>query len=271
MRKTLINIAVMNASSAVTDAEVAAATKALQTQVSRDFAPAWGIDAKLTIHNPTNPPADQWWLVILDHSDQAGALGYHDLTTTGLPLGKIFAGTDKQTGNSWTVTASHELLEMLGDPDINLTAFIQPNDTSGTLLAYEVCDACEADEFGYQIDGVLVSDFVYPSWFMSFFDGKSVQFDFMKKIGKPFELLPGGYIGAFDVASGSGWHQITNEKTEIKFDMRARVGSRRERRRTLRQHWMKSKPNHQAIQAVQRGYTASTALIEAAGTGELVK
>ena len=37
-----------------------------------------------------------------------------------------------------------------------------------SLYAYEVCDACEADQFGYDIDGVLVSDFVFPSWFESF-------------------------------------------------------------------------------------------------------
>jgi len=50
--------------------------------------------------------------VILDDSDQAGALGYHDLTSDGLPIGKVFAASDLKAGTSWTVTASHELLEM---------------------------------------------------------------------------------------------------------------------------------------------------------------
>ena len=112
----------------------------------------------------TPAPAGTWWLVILDDSDQAGALGYHDLTPDGLPIGKIFAASDLKAGDSWSVTASHELLEMLADPNINLTVFVQDADTTGTLYAYEVCDACEDDSFGYKINSnVLVSDFVYPA------------------------------------------------------------------------------------------------------------
>jgi hypothetical protein len=38
----------------------------------------------------SQPASGSWWLVMLDDSDQAGALGYHDLTSDGLPLGNIF-------------------------------------------------------------------------------------------------------------------------------------------------------------------------------------
>jgi hypothetical protein len=236
-----IKIAVINASKALTDKKVEAAVPALQTQVHRDFAPAWGIDADLTfVPKGKKPPQGSWWLVILDTSDQAGALGYHDLTKEGLPLGKVFAQSDIQYGYQWTVTASHELLEMLGDPDINLTAFVQPNAKTGTLYAYEVCDACEADSFGYKINGTLVSDFIYPAWFESFRKKGSTQFDYGKHIHEPFQLLAGGYIGVFDVKSGTGWHQITAEGAPFRYDMRPRIGSRRERRRTTRDQWMKS-------------------------------
>jgi hypothetical protein len=165
--------------------------------------------------------------VILDNSDQAGALGYHDVTKGGSPLGKVFAKTDLQYKEKWSVTASHELLEMLADPNINLTVFEQAT-TGGRLYAYEVCDACEADAFSYSVGGVSVSDFVYPSWFESFRDPKSTQFDFRKKISKPFELLKGGYIGIYDVTAGTGWQQLTAQKNN--FRARPPVGSRRERR-----------------------------------------
>src|SRR5258708_5261525 len=139
-----IRIAVINASTVLTDAQVKAAVPALQTQVHRDFAPAWGVDADLSfVPKGESPDPGAWWLVILDTSDAAGALGYHDLTNEGLPLGKVFAKSDIDLGYAWTVTASHELLEMLGDPDINLTAFVEYTDKSGILYAYEVCDACE--------------------------------------------------------------------------------------------------------------------------------
>lgn len=236
-----IQIAVINQSTVLTDADVSAAVPALQAQIHRDFAPAWGIDADLTfVGGGAQPAAGQWWAVVLDNSDQAGALGYHDLTSEGLPVGKIFAGTDAQYGSKWTVTASHEILEMLGDPDINQTVFAQSSDTAGILYAYENCDACESDPYGYDIDGVTVSDFVYPAWFETFRQPNSTQFDYQKQITAPFQLLPGGYIGTYNVTSGSGWTQITADQAPHTYQMRAPVGSRRERRRTTRDRWMKS-------------------------------
>jgi hypothetical protein len=244
-----VKVAVINQSTVVDDDEVRTATAALQKQVHDHFCPAWGIDADLQfVPTGSAPPAGSWWLVILDNADQAGALGYHDITDEGLPLGKAFAGTDKRYGTEWTVTASHELLEMLGDPDINLTAFVEDSKTSGRLFAYEVADACEADEFGYVIDGVLVSDFVYPSWFESFWKPGSTQFDYCKKIQEPFELLPGGYIGEYDVKVGGGWTQVTAQTSQMKYAMRPSVGSRRERRRTPRSDWMRSKVSWKALQ-----------------------
>ena len=56
-------------------------------------------------------------------------------------MAKCFAGTDLKYGYTWSLTASHELLEMLADPNINLTVLVQTADTAGTLDTYEVCDA----------------------------------------------------------------------------------------------------------------------------------
>jgi hypothetical protein len=246
-------ISVINESTVVTNAEVTPVVAALQQQVTNDFRPIWGIDAELTIiPQGTQPPTGTWWLVILDDSDQAGALGYHDLTPDGMPIGKVFAASDLKFGASWSVTASHELLEMLADPNINLTVFVQNANTTGTLYAYEVCDACEDDSFGYQINGVTLSDFVYPSWFESFRAQGSVQFDRMNRIQSPLELLSGGYIGVFNVADGSGWQQQTAEKHPLNQKHRGHVGSRRERRSVERSQWMLSLPQRKIINNAQQ-------------------
>ena len=226
-----IKIAVINSSTVVSNEEVKATIPALQKQVSEHFAPVWGIDADLRFVDSgagESPDPGEWWLVVLDDSDQAGALGYHDITREGLPLGKVFAKTDQHYGEKWTGTASHELLEMLADPNINLTVFENPNG-GGRLYAYEVCDACEAEAFGYQIDGVFVSDFVYPAWFESFRDPKTTRFDYTGNITAPFQLLSGGYIGIYDVTQGGGWTQLTAANS-LNFRSRPPVGSRRERR-----------------------------------------
>jgi hypothetical protein len=243
-----IKISVMNASTVLKDDQVSAAVSALQKQVSRDFYPVWGVDADLDfVATEQEPPAGHWWLTVLDNSDQAGALGYHDVTKDGLPLGKVFAGTDLVYGTAWTVTASHELLEMLGDPAINLTAlaitgFDVAQNSVGRLWAYEVCDPCEADQDGYLIDEVLLSDFVYPSWFEPFRPASSAQFDKSNRITEPFQLSPGGYAGVYDMTSGTGWQQISRPLPQVApaSNERAPLGSRRERRRTPRNQWVTS-------------------------------
>jgi hypothetical protein len=128
----------------------------------------------------------------------------------------------------------------LADPNINLTAFVQNATTSGTLYAYEICDACESDNYGYSIGNVQVSDFVYPAWFETFRAEGSTQFDQNNSIQSPLELLPGGYIGIFNVSDGSGWTQAIAEKKLTETLQRGNVGSRRERRRVPRQHWVVS-------------------------------
>ena len=81
-----IQISVINESTVLADTDVAPVVAALQKQVTNDFGPVWGTAAQLTVGpKGTQPPNGSWWLVMLDDSDQANALGYHDLTTEGLP------------------------------------------------------------------------------------------------------------------------------------------------------------------------------------------
>jgi hypothetical protein len=248
-----IQISVINESTVLADKDVVPVVAALQKQVTNDFGPVWGTSVQLTIVPKGNqPPSGNWWLVLLDDSDQANALGYHDLTTEGLPIGKVFAASDLKAGTSWTVTASHELLEILADPNVNLTVFVESSNTAGVLYAYEVCDACEDDSLGYQIDNVLMSDFVYPSWFESFRTEGSTQFDRMNKMQNPFQLLAGGYIGIFNVASGSGWQQQTAEKRPTNVLNRGAVGTRRERRGIPHELWINSLPQRKIAGNAQK-------------------
>ena len=168
-------------------------------------------------------------IVLTDNPDQAGALGYHEMTSQGTPLGKVFAKLDIQSGSSWTVTLSHELLEILVDPWINWCA----EGTDGKIYALEVCDAVEADELGYEINGVMVSDFITPSWFEP---TEADRVDFKRRLSKSMELARGGYVSFLDPAQG--WTQITAEGAG---GPPIPAGSRMQRRKMGIAEWRRSK------------------------------
>jgi hypothetical protein len=206
----MTSVAIINRSTVLTDDAVRVAVAALQKQVIKEFADSGWPQAEVAFLDPTaaiNP--GQWSLILLDDTDQAGALGYHDLpqAENGMPIGYVFAKTDAQYGLSWTVTASHELLEMLADPWIEKVALHQIGETGALLYSYEVCDACEDDALGYDINGVRVSDFVYPAWFQDWRPNGSTKFDHTGAIDAPFRLAGGGYISTF--TPGTGWQQVS--------------------------------------------------------------
>ncbi len=159
---------------------------ALQKFVDDYFAPVWGTPARLA--KATGFVQGNWAIAFLEDADVANALGYHDLTPDGLPLAKVFVRTTLEAGDQVSVTASHELAEMLADPAINLYS-TGPN--AQYLYAYETADPVEEESFS--VDGISMSDFVFPSYFEVFRKANSVQFDQMNKVTKPFQILKGGY------------------------------------------------------------------------------
>lgn len=220
-------IAVLNRSTVCTDDEVHGITEAAQQSLAENFRPQWGgITAKLTFVPSTD--LESWKgkpnLVFLDTSDEANALGYHDFTPEGLPLGKAFAKTDQMYGAKISVTATHELWEMLVDPNIRLTV---EDDQRSVFVAYESADAVEADKFAHDVNGFAISNFVLPNYFVR---GTPGPYDFGQILTGPFELAEGGYE-SFWTPNG-GWQQRTADLGETKASDRPRVGSRRERRRS---------------------------------------
>lgn len=178
---------------------------ACQRQVIEHFAKpppdGWGVAATVRAATVDQPARATEWLVgLFTQSDQPGALGYHDETEFGQPLAKVFPLLDAGDGVHWSVTVSHEILELLADPMLGL-CFQAPD---GRIWAGEVCDAVEADT--YTIDGVSVSNFVLPSYFQP--PKHATTYDFMGKIIEPLEIRPGGYGQTFE--PGHGWTMIDN-------------------------------------------------------------
>lgn len=234
----MIHVAIINASTVVPDHEVETAVPAFQTQVHRDFAPVWGVDAEVSfVRHGHHPRSGAWWLVLHDHTNQADMDGLHELTNEGLPLGKIYAQPAIESDGTWTVTASHELLEMLVDPDVNLAAQVSHPDGRSTLYAYEVCDQCQDLADAYHIDGIAVSDFVYPAWFETFHRKHPTQLDHLKRIERPFQILTGGYAQVWHLGTQGGWRQVDAEEHPVTV-----LSSRFIRRTMTRSAWRESRP-----------------------------
>jgi hypothetical protein len=160
--------------------------RALQKFVDDHFAPVWGVSCR--IERTTGFVKGAWALVFLDDSDAPGTLAYHDLTPEGLPLSKVFVRTVVKQRESVSVTASHELAEMLVDPAMNLLS-IGPDEKSA--WCYETADPVE--EATFDVAGLPMSDFVHPAWFEGFRKPGSVRFDHLGRVKRPFQLLKGGY------------------------------------------------------------------------------
>src|SRR5437762_13993781 len=114
---------------------------ALQTFLDDYFVPVWGTPAQLV--KTTTFRKGAWAMAFLEDADVANALGYHDLTPDGLPLSKVFVKSTRAVGQKVSVTACHELAEMLVDPAINLCA----TSPGSSFYAYEIAVAVEEVEF----------------------------------------------------------------------------------------------------------------------------
>jgi hypothetical protein len=169
---------------------------ALQTQVRLHVAQAWGIGNSSTVRVMDTPVPGHWPVAILDDSDIQGALGYHE-TDPGnpvLPVGKVFVKTDERYGLAPSVTLSHEVLEIIGDP----WAANAIQATASEWWAMELCDPVEADRDGYSLEGVLLSDFVLPAWFF----GGPGPYTYAKRVSRPRTLRPGGYQAKWSQSTG---------------------------------------------------------------------
>jgi hypothetical protein len=224
------HIAVVSLTKDISVPSLLLATAALQKQVTRDFSPIWGVEATVdafldlrTVPNdyhhvvvfgdPAELAGNLQSLVgertagrLLERFDREQISGIH----MNLPTRQPFALVSAQ--DAWTVVLSHEVLEMLADPSGNhLIAAAHPtNPTERVRYLIEICDPCQA--IWYPVNGVPVSDFYTPRYFDPVEVG-GVRYSFTGSIGRPREILPGGYLTFVD-PTDSALYQIYYDETE---------------------------------------------------------
>jgi hypothetical protein len=178
---------------------------ALQKQATRDVFPIWDISATVdAFEKLEDVPIGYWPMIIMDDIGFPGAAGIH-LDRDGQPFALINSAADIDT---WSLTTSHETLEMLVDPFGNrVVAGDSPKEgQSRVSFLVEVCDPSEAAEFAYSVNGILVSDFYTPH----FFDpvvAPGVRYSFTGAITEPRQVLRGGYLSWEDPVTSHWWQE----------------------------------------------------------------
>jgi len=196
------NLALVADTDKISAPELTKVAAALQKQATRDFGRIWNIQANVSgFARLEDVPTDYWPVIVRDDINTPGAAGVHE-DKDGQPFALV------EFAENWSLTASHETLEMLADPFGNrLVAGKSPKSHQGRVnFIVEVCDPSEDQEFAYTVNGVTVSDFYTPD----FFDpvtAPGVRYSYTGAVKRPRSILRGGYL-SWVVPQSNEWFQM---------------------------------------------------------------
>lgn len=243
--------------------DVVRVIRAINRQLREDFAPQWNLSGELRLDQPVGPAGDRvathpslrgdGIVYLMSQTNPQAALGFHERHNLGIPYGVVFLdlaqklaeNLPKKTDHPWSITLSHEAIELLADPQVNLLCkgpHPNPEMPYDVYHWFEMADAVQNES--YEIDGVLVSNFLLPSYFTSS-DRRDERNDFLaRRTSGPslpaFGVKPGGYVGFYDPELGKDdiWHTPGDEEAIRRATIRAALGSvrrfdRRKSRRAL--------------------------------------
>jgi hypothetical protein len=206
---------IVNASSVLRDDEITSKIPAFQKAYDRDFMPAWAndnaVEMRLDFMSRTEfnrgglaRAGDVWPFFLNRHSIDDGVLGWH--TEEGSKVyGRVFVGDCIRYGIDWGTDLMHEIFETGADPAANRAYRMQ----DGRIASIEVCDAVEADALAYEVDGVKISNFVFPAYFGI---KAGLRYDYGSALTSFCPALtPGGYMSIY--AKGV-WGQIQADRTD---------------------------------------------------------
>ena len=210
-------------------------------QIYYDFEPYWNLRARLLLSTSTEAARHPEGALAGDapiylrewrdrphlYRDSPYCFGFHDIEPSiQKPVGYVFV--DDGDGNlrpDWSVSLSHEILELIANPHVNLRvrgprpSFAPKSGEEGvrTNFVYYHREVCDPVQEPYTIDGLQVSNFVLPLYF--FENGHlRERVDFLgprTKMPKPLESFgvnPGGYVPYFDPASGLDVKLAVNQR-----------------------------------------------------------
>lgn len=223
-------VALVSLTSDISNKSLMQAAAAVQKQITRDFTPFWGLRATVdAFEDLASVPSDYHPVVVFGDPDEL--MGRLDFAIGGEYATQLIDDFERErlsglhlnaftrqpfalvaASDAWSVTVSHEVLELLADPFGNrLIAAAHPLDRRQRVkYLLEVCDPCQG--IWYPVNGVPVSDFYTPRYFDPVaVDGS--RFSFTGALESPLQILEGGYLSWID-PEDSGLYQLGAGESE---------------------------------------------------------
>jgi hypothetical protein len=189
-----VHIALIDTTGTVRFSRLEKVAAAIERQVNRDLRSFWDVNARIiALRHGEELPNRHWPVHIVPEVKKGG--GFHT-DEQGAPFAKVCIGPH------WTMSASHEILEMVFDPEgsnlfnapaIRLRDGEVVNARGMFHYLTEICDPCENADFAYKIGDVVVSDFYTPAYFDR--DARAGRrYSFTGGIAGPRQVPKGGYL-----------------------------------------------------------------------------
>lgn len=186
-----VTLYLVNQSNTLDQNKIPAFLSGINKQLANEFRNAWAINAQVVWQDP---PDSTYRSVVIkeDFSSFPNAwhksLGFHTTGTLAY-VDKTECGTDELL----TLAISHEVVEMLTNPNVEPTG-------------YEVCDPVYLLRYAYKKGNVTVSDFVYPNFYNPLAPG---PYDHTGQVTNSLQPAPGGVLFATAQAmlKLSTWHR----------------------------------------------------------------
>jgi len=208
---TVIQVGLVDTTGQIDVDLVHSAALALNLQVTRDLPQFWPMTATVMyLPNANKVPAGVWPVQLVKTLPPEEGGVHSDKHKQ--PYSQVIATPSDST---WTIDASHEILEMLVDPWGNRMQSSVAIEVVGNKIQdgagqfeylVEACDPCEDNSYAYTINGIAVSDFITPH----FYDPVTTtgtRYSFTGAVKAPRQILPGGYISWVNTVQDE-WQQL---------------------------------------------------------------
>jgi len=222
----------------ISDADLLAAIRAVNRQIADDFVPYWSMPATLRLEGTRldQPRANAAGVIrgdavlyVTSATSKNDPEGFHDRNFRGVPYGVVYSQMSVDMGDPWSVTLSHETLELIADPQgNNYVMGPSPHDPRKKVFFwFEMCDAVSAQT--YEIDGIALQNFLLPAYFEPPTPG--ARTNFLGNELEPFGIAPNSYLGYYDPKKQSQETAHSDTRGKARHAIRQRFEHTRSQRR----------------------------------------